>query len=226
MSMLNAPHLERAADGAVEASRPRHTRGVYFAMALNAFLLGGSIMAFEMVSSRFISPYFGGGIFAWGAIIATVLTGMSAGYVIGGVVADRLAGVGWFGALVVVAGVLVAATPELVGLSFPLLMDGMEDMRWASLCGAVIILLLPTFVLAMHSPFEIRLLLRSTAAAGRTVGLLNGIATLGAIFGTIGTSFFLIPSFGSRALSVAIGCVVIVAGLVYIGVNATVQRRR
>jgi hypothetical protein len=187
-------------------------------LALNALLLGGCIMAFEMVSSRFISPYFGGGIFAWGAIIATVLTGMSGGYIVGGMAADRIQGVGLFGVLVAVAGALIALTPELVGLAFPLLMDAVYDSRWASLIGALLILLLPTFVLAMHSPFEIRVLLRSTAAAGRTVGTMNGIATLGAIVGTLGTSFFLIPSFGSRALSVGIGCTVIVAGCIYVAV--------
>ena len=62
---------------------------VYLAIGLTSLLLGGAIMAFEMISSRFISPYFGGGIFTWGAIIATVLTGMSAGYIVGGVAADR-----------------------------------------------------------------------------------------------------------------------------------------
>ncbi|MEM7407970.1 MAG: fused MFS/spermidine synthase [Pseudomonadota bacterium] len=190
-------------------------------MALNALLLGGAIMAFEMVSSRFISPYFGSGIFAWGAIIATVLTGMSAGYIVGGLLADRLKNVGWFGVAVIAAGALVAATPGLVNLSFPYLMDNVSDVRAASLYSALLILLLPTFVLAMHSPFEIRVLLRSTATAGRTVGIMNGIATFGAILGTLGTSFFLIPSFGSRALALGIGAVVALAGLIYVAVGMT-----
>ena len=198
---------------------------LYVLLAINALLLGGCIMAFEMVSSRFISPYFGGGIFAWGAIIATVLTGMSAGYVVGGLAADRWQGVGIFGCLVIAAGVLVAVTPELVALAFPVLMDTVYDTRWASLIGAVMILLVPTFVLAMHSPFEIRVLLKSTAAAGRTVGAMNGIATFGAIIGTLGTSFFLIPSFGSRALSVGIGLTVVVAGLVYLAIAWMTRRR-
>ena len=194
---------------------------VYLAIGLTSLLLGGAIMAFEMISSRFISPYFGGGIFTWGAIIATVLTGMSAGYIVGGVAADRTHGVGGFGLLVIVAGGLIAATPHLVDAVFPVLMDRVQDARWAALAGAVVILLLPTFLLSMHSPFEIRLLLRSTASAGRTVGVLNGIATIGAIIGTIATSFFLIPSFGSKALSLGIGCAVAFAGFVYIAVSVS-----
>ena len=75
-------------------------------------------------------------------------------------------------------------------------MDHVLDVRVASLLGAVVVLALPTFILAMHSPFEIRLLLRTTQSAGRVVGTMNGIATGGAIVGTLGTSFILIPSYG------------------------------
>ena len=197
---------------------------VYGLIGLNAFVLGGAIMAFEMVSSRFISPYFGGGIFTWGAIIATVLSGMSAGYVVGGIAADRLKSVAHFGVMVVLAGILVAYTPELVEATFPALMENVLDVRWASLAGALVVLLLPTFVLAMHSPFEIRLLLRSTQSAGRVVGVMNGIATAGAIVGTIGSSFFLIPSYGSKALSLGIGVAVIAAGLSYLWVQFIASR--
>ena len=198
---------------------------IYGLVALNALLLGGAIMAFEMVSSRFISPYFGGGIFTWGAIIATVLSGMSVGYVVGGIAADRLHGVGRFGGMVVFAGTLIAFTPELVDATFPVLMDHVLDVRVASLLGAVVVLALPTFILAMHSPFEIRLLLRTTQSAGRVVGTMNGIATGGAIVGTLGTSFILIPSYGSKVLSMGIGVMVALAGLLYVVVQITVSRR-
>lgn len=197
---------------------------IYVLVALNALVLGGAIMAFEMVSSRFISPYFGGGIFTWGAIIATVLSGMSVGYVVGGIAADRLHGVGRFGVFVVLAGIVIAYTPELVDATFPVLMDNVLDVRVASLLGAIVVLALPTFILAMHSPFEIRLLLRSTQSAGRVVGTMNGIATSGAIVGTLGTSFILIPSYGSKALSVGIGVMVALAGLLYVLVQVMVSR--
>ena len=197
---------------------------IYVLVALNALVLGGAIMAFEMVSSRFISPYFGGGIFTWGAIIATVLSGMSVGYVVGGIAADRLHGIGRFGVLVMLAGILIAYTPELVDATFPLLMEHVLDVRVASLLGAVVVLALPTFILAMHSPFEIRLLLRSTRSAGRVVGTMNGIATSGAIIGTLGTSFILIPSYGSKALSVGIGVMVALAGVLYVVVQIMVSR--
>ena len=135
-------------------------------------------------------------------VLATVI-----GLLAAGVGVARLALLGWL-----IAKVFSGA--ELAELVWPIIA-----------IGAVMILLVPTFVLAMHSPFEIRVLLKSTAAAGRTVGAMNGIATLGAIIGTLGTSFFLIPSFGSRALSIGIGVTVIVAGVVYLGVAWMLHRR-
>ena len=40
------------------------------------FLVGFAIMGFEMIASRLIVPWFGGGIDTWAALISTVLAGL------------------------------------------------------------------------------------------------------------------------------------------------------
>jgi spermidine synthase len=57
----------------------------------------------------------------------------------------------------------------------------------------------------MYSPFAIRLMLRSPARSGRVSGAVYGISTIGSIAGTLGTTFFLLPSMGSRSLTLTLG---------------------
>ena len=56
-----------------------------------AFVTGAIVMSFEMLGSRYLNPYFGSGIYTWAALISTVLIALTAGYFLGGSLADRTA---------------------------------------------------------------------------------------------------------------------------------------
>ena len=43
-----------------------------------ALVLGFALMGFEMLGSRYLYPYFGGGINTWASLIATVLVALMA----------------------------------------------------------------------------------------------------------------------------------------------------
>ena len=58
---------------------------IYF----HAFLIGFIVMAFEMIGSRYLNPYFGSSVYTWASIISTVLLALTVGYFIGGLMADR-----------------------------------------------------------------------------------------------------------------------------------------
>ena len=58
-------------------------------MALHAFLVGGVLMGFEMLGSRYLYPYFGGGIDTWAGLISTILLALAIGYFAGGALVDR-----------------------------------------------------------------------------------------------------------------------------------------
>ena len=53
------------------------------------FLSGAVLLGLELVASRVLAPFFGNSIFVWGALIGVVLAGLSIGYWVGGVLADR-----------------------------------------------------------------------------------------------------------------------------------------
>ena len=55
----------------------------------NAFSVGSVLMGFEMLGSRYLFPYFGGGIGTWAGLISTVLAALTIGYFAGGAVVDR-----------------------------------------------------------------------------------------------------------------------------------------
>jgi hypothetical protein len=45
---------------------------------------GFYVMAIEMLGARILAPYFGSGVYVWGAVITTFMLGLSGGYLVGG----------------------------------------------------------------------------------------------------------------------------------------------
>ena len=93
-------------------------------------------------------------------------------------------------------------------------------MRYAALIAALMLACLPAALYAAISPFCVRLLLDRRDHSGTISGRLSGLATAGSIVGTLGTSFFFIPSLGVRMIygllagaSVVIGVILLVIGL-------------
>src|SRR6266702_3013044 len=92
------------------------------------------------------------------------------------------------------------------------LSPGVAGLRAGSLISALALMFFPVTFLGMYSPFAIRLLLRSAQRSGRVSGAVYGISTAGAIVGTLGTTFFLIPMIGSRAITLTLGAHGLAAG--------------
>ena len=57
---------------------------------LIAFIAGGVLMGFEMLGSRYLFPYFGGGIGTWASLISTVLCALAIGYFVGSALVETL----------------------------------------------------------------------------------------------------------------------------------------
>ena len=54
-----------------------------------ATLTGAIVMAMELTAFRLYAPYFGNSIYVWGSMISVVMLALSAGYSLGGWIADR-----------------------------------------------------------------------------------------------------------------------------------------
>ena len=75
------------------------------------FVVGTGSLGAEIAAVRLLAPYFGASTIIWANTIATVLVALSAGYAIGGRLADRRADLRGLCAIVVSATVLLAIVP-------------------------------------------------------------------------------------------------------------------
>jgi spermidine synthase len=178
-----------------------------------AFVSGAIVMSFEMLGSRYLNPYFGSGIYTWASLISTVLIALTAGYFLGGALADRNPSPAVLGLTVIAGSVYLLALPSFAEGVLERVLDAIDDIRTGSLVSALALMFLPVTLLGMYSPFAIRLLLRSPQSSGRVSGAVYGVSTAGSIIGTLGTTFFLIPAIGSRAITFTLGAAGVIAGL-------------
>jgi hypothetical protein len=178
-----------------------------------ACVLGFALMGFEMLGSRFLYPYFGGGINTWASLIATVLVALMAGYLLGGALGDRTLSPRVCGALLVAAGVYLFTIPLWVDPLFAWMLTSVGDGMAGIVLAATILLLLPLTLMSTFTPFAVRLLLVSIAFGGRIVSYVYGVSTIGNVLGTLVTTFVLVPSFGSRTLTMIFAGVTILCGV-------------
>ncbi|MGA8156058.1 MAG: fused MFS/spermidine synthase, partial [Rhodoplanes sp.] len=189
-----------------------------------AFVTGAIVMSFEMLGSRYLNPYFGSGIYTWAALISTVLAALCAGYFLGGYLADRAPSARVLGVTVIVGSAYLTALPAFSESVLELFLDAIEDLKAGSLVAAFVIMFFPVTLLGMYSPFAIRLMLQSPRRSGTVSGTVYGISTAGSIVGTLGTTFYLIPMIGSRAITILLGVAGVVAGFALMTGRATLRR--
>ena len=179
----------------------------------NAFFVGGVLMGFEMLGSRYLFPYFGGGIGTWAGLISTVLAALTIGYLVGGAVVDRHPSPRVITISCAVAAAYLALVPMSADPLMSAILDGIGDGPSGILIASSCLLLVPLSFLGTFSPVAVRLLLRSTHETGRIAGLVYGISTIGNIFGTLFTTFYLIPTIGSREITYVYAAVLALCAL-------------
>ena len=207
------------------------------------FVLGFVLMGFEMLSSRYLNPYFGSGIYTWAAIISVTLFALMMGYFLGGWLVDRRPTAGLLGVLVLLAAIWMAGIPFAVdpanaaahlGLQMPDMLLAIGEMFGYGPVGigfgvttaAFILIFAPLTLIACFSPFAVRLLLVATHASGRQTGAVYGISTFGNILGTLATTFVLIPSIGSSAITWVFAAITAMMALVLMAMGRAMRPAR
>jgi len=189
----------------------------------NAFFVGSVLMGFEMLGSRYLFPYFGGGIGTWAGLISTVLAALTIGYLAGGAVVDRHPSPRVITTSCAVAAAYLALVPMSADALMNAILNGIGDGPSGILVASACLLLVPLSFLGTFSPVAVRLLLRSTEETGRIAGLVYGISTIGNIFGTLFTTFWLIPTIGSREITYVYAAVLALCALSLLLVPKTVR---
>ena len=77
-----------------------------------AFLMGFSLMSYEILGVRVLSPYYGSSIYVWGAIISIFLAGLAVGYEYGGKIADKTADLNILRRIIISPALLITTCPR------------------------------------------------------------------------------------------------------------------
>lgn len=174
-------------------------RGSRFLLIV-VFLCGMTTMAIEMSASRLIGEFFGSPLTIWAILIGMVMIYLTAGYTLGGRLADRRPDARYLYGLV---GVAAFATGVIPAVSRPLLDWAQRGLSSAvagfyigALLGVLALFSVPMVLLGCVSPFAIRLAMRDVRQAGRTAGSIYALSTVGSILGTLLPPFVTIPYLG------------------------------
>jgi spermidine synthase len=167
------------------------------AIGVAVFIAGGVLLGLEIASSRVLAPFFGNSLYVWGSLIGIVLAGLSLGYWLGGIVADRYPTPRLLVGLLGTAALLVLAIPFVDGWTLDRVVAWDPGPRLNPVIATILLFGLPSLVLGSVSPVAVRLKARSIEELGRTAGRLFAISTAGSIAGTFLTSFWLIPELGT-----------------------------
>jgi spermidine synthase len=216
--------IHRAGSSVTKSSATRSSTMTSVMIYGIAFVTGAIVMSFEMLGSRYLNPYFGSGIYTWASLISTVLMALTVGYFLGGWLADRTASLSVLAVTVLVASVYMLVLPSFAQPLLEFLTGGIDDVRTGSLVASLAILLFPVTFFGMYSPFAIRLMLRSAQSSGMVSGTVYGVSTFGSIVGTLGTTFYLIPTIGTRAITLWLGAAGIVCGLILLALGRLERR--
>ena len=206
-------------------TRERRTTAV---IAVAVFLAGAALLGLEIAASRVLAPYFGNSLYVWGALIGIVLAGLSTGYWVGGVIADRYPTSRLIVLMLATSSLLVLAIPFVDGWVLDQLVAWDPGPRLNPLLATIFLFGAQSVILGTISPIAVRLLGRSIERLGRTAGRLFAVSTAGSIAGTFATAFWLIPELGTDqvlasaavALMFAAAAVALVERLVVAGAVA------
>jgi spermidine synthase len=182
------------------------------------FVASGAVLVLEILSVRLLAPYVGLTLETTTSIIGAVLAGIAAGAALGGWIADRINPYLMVVGLLIGGGLLALVTVPIIRALGPLASEGGN----AAAVGVTFAALVPVAaVLSAVTPTVARLQLRDLRASGTIVGRLSGWATAGALVGTFGTGFVLVPLLPVSISVLAIGIV-----LVFVGVLLGAYTRR
>jgi hypothetical protein len=170
----------------------------------------GAVLVLEILSVRLLAPYVGLTLETTTSIIGAVLAGIAVGAALGGWIADRINPHRLVVGELIGGGLLVLLTVPIIRALGPSASEGGS----AAAVGVTFAALVPVAaVLSAVTPTVARLQLRDLRASGTIVGRLSGWATAGALVGTFGTGFVLVPLFPVSTSVLTIGIMLVLAGV-------------
>jgi spermidine synthase len=196
---MTATGIERESPAAGTPLPARPSIGYVRAIA---FVVGSASLGAEISAARLLAPYFGASTIIWANTIATVLVALSAGYALGGRIADRRGDLRGLCAIVMIAGGLLSLVPIAADPFLRLSVKALGSLSVGGFLGSLVAVLVlvavPVLLLGTVAPYANRLALGQVADTGKVTGHLYAISTAGSLVGTFASALLLIPLIGTH----------------------------
>jgi MFS family permease len=174
------------------------------------FVAAGAVLMLEILAVRLLAPYVGLTLETTTSIIGAALAGIALGAAVGGRLADRTDTRRLVVLLLIGGGALALLIVPFVHWLGP----GARGEGTLAALGITVVALVPAAaVLSAVSPAIAHLQLHDLRASGTVVGSLSGWATAGALLGTFGTGFILVPLLPVTTAVVLVGGLLMLVGL-------------
>ena len=161
------------------------------------FACGALVMVYEIVGSRILAPFIGTSTYVWTSLIGVILAALSLGYWLGGRIADERPNAKVLAAAILAAAGLVSVTTIAKEVVLSTIASIPAWLEVKAVIAALILFAPASVALGFVTPFAVRLRMASVGDAGKTVGRLYALSTIGSIAGTFAAGFFLLPFVGS-----------------------------
>lgn len=196
---------------------PSHRRFLYLAV----FASGLTTLGMELTASRLLGTVFGTSNIVWANIIGLMLLYLTAGYFVGGRLADRHPNVITFYRVICwgafAAGLVPIAARPVLQIAAQSVLNVNGAVLVGSFGAVLILFAVPVTLLGTVSPFAIRLAIQDTDSSGQTAGRIYAVSTVGSILGTFLPVLVLIPLIGTNATFLLLSGLLLLIGLVGLG---------
>lgn len=190
---------------------------------VTVFISGMATLGFELAASRLIGPYFGVSSLVWATIIGLILIYLTAGYFLGGWIADRYPRASVMYTLLAWGAFAAGVVPLVASFILRPAADAFDNFQFGFILGSFVAVLIlftiPVTLLGTVSPFAIRLAIKDPAHAGTVAGRIYAISTLGSFIGTFLPDLVLIPLVGTRGTFLILSLVLMAVALVGLGLS-------
>jgi spermidine synthase len=177
-----------------------------FLLETVVFVSGALVMIYEIIGSRILAPFIGTSTYIWTSLIGVILGSLSFGYWFGGKMADRNPKLRVLSVVMFFGGAILSATILVQNIVLSIIGSWSVRLEIKAIIAALILFAPASVLFGFVTPYAVRLKLQTVENAGKTVGRLYALSTVGSIFGTFSAGFFLLPFVGSiRAMYLLAG---------------------
>jgi predicted membrane-bound spermidine synthase len=158
-------------------------------------------LSVELSASRLLGNVYGSSNLVWASIIGLILIYLTAGYWLGGKLADKYPKIELFYKIIMWGSLTVGLVPMVSRPILRVTANAFDQLQLPILVGAfvtvLILFIVPVTLIGMVSPFALKLSLDDAKDVGKTAGRLSAISTLGAFIGTFLPVLILVPLIGT-----------------------------